>query len=337
MCLISIIVPVYNTPEYKLRRCINSILSQKTTNWECIIVNDGSTDNSEYIWEELSEIDSRVRVIHKKNGGVSSARNAGIEAANGKWITFIDSDDYINSSYITPLVDLARMKPYVDLIVTGYETINGLLDYKKKFEDAIYTDKDSIKQFLIKDARNMSSFNPWMNRIYNRAIIKQHKIRFDEQLSISEDRLFCYQYLVHSSGILTSSKANYLIDVSNIDSLSKKAHSYQYLSYRYSKLSQAIKDIIDFYNLKEKEILPFAIYDWGIYKSAILGAMESNNIIEASKKQCHLYKESFNAALYNSIKHKCYNFIDTKEDRLIFDGHFILLNLYIRLRHFLYR
>lgn len=94
MCEISIIVPVYKVEPY-LRKCVDSILAQTFTNFEVILVDDGSPDNSGKICDEYAIKDSRVRVIHKENGGLSSARNAGIDIARGKYLGFVDSDDYI--------------------------------------------------------------------------------------------------------------------------------------------------------------------------------------------------------------------------------------------------
>ncbi|KAF3371822.1 glycosyl transferase family 2, partial [Enterococcus faecium] len=93
MCEISIIVPVYKVEKY-LRKCVDSILAQTFTDFEVILVDDGSPDNSGKICDEYAEKDNRVRVIHKENGGLSSARNAGIDVARGKYLGFVDSDDY---------------------------------------------------------------------------------------------------------------------------------------------------------------------------------------------------------------------------------------------------
>ncbi|MDT6814838.1 glycosyltransferase, partial [Enterococcus faecium] len=95
MCEISIIVPVYKVEKY-LRKCVDSILAQTFTDFEVILVDDGSPDNSGKICDEYAEKDNRVRVIHKENGGLSSARNAGIDVARGKYLGFVDSDDYID-------------------------------------------------------------------------------------------------------------------------------------------------------------------------------------------------------------------------------------------------
>ena len=94
---ISIIVPVYNVEKY-LKRCIDSILNQSFTDFELILVDDGSTDNSGEIIDEYAIKDERIKVIHKENGGLSSARNVGIEYSKGNYIAFVDSDDYINKN-----------------------------------------------------------------------------------------------------------------------------------------------------------------------------------------------------------------------------------------------
>ncbi|HAQ0795523.1 TPA: glycosyltransferase, partial [Enterococcus faecium] len=95
MCRISIIVPVYNVEKY-LKKCVDSILGQTFTDFELLLIDDGSTDNSGSICDELAKTDNRIKVIHKENGGLSDARNIGIEVAKGDFIGFIDSDDYID-------------------------------------------------------------------------------------------------------------------------------------------------------------------------------------------------------------------------------------------------
>ena len=100
--MISIIVPVYNVQDY-LDRCVKSIVGQTYTDTEIILVDDGSTDNSGNMCDKWAERDQRIKVIHKENGGLSSARNAGIDKANGDYISFIDSDDYIEDSMMQTL------------------------------------------------------------------------------------------------------------------------------------------------------------------------------------------------------------------------------------------
>ena len=122
--LISVIVPVYNVEDY-LEECINSILSQTYTNLEILIVNDGSTDNSLEILQKFSQKDSRISVFTTENGGLSSARNYAIDRANGKYFTFIDSDDYIEENYIEYLMESLIDNEADISIVNSYHMING--------------------------------------------------------------------------------------------------------------------------------------------------------------------------------------------------------------------
>ena len=97
--MISVVVPIYKVKEELLKECIESIMNQSYRDLEIILIDDGSPDNSGKICDDYSKTDKRIKVIHKENGGVSSARNIGIENANGDWITFVDSDDYIEKDF----------------------------------------------------------------------------------------------------------------------------------------------------------------------------------------------------------------------------------------------
>lgn len=116
MVKISIIVPVYNSSRY-LEKCFDSIRDQTYTDFEVIVINDGSTDCSGEICDKYAELDNRFKIIHKENGGVSKARNIGIDNANGEYITFIDSDDWIDVDYLQEFIETAD--PNCDLIVLG--------------------------------------------------------------------------------------------------------------------------------------------------------------------------------------------------------------------------
>jgi len=115
--LVSVIVPVYNVEEY-LGRCVDSILAQTYTNLEVILVDDGAKDSSGAICDEYAARDARVRVIHKENGGLSSARNAGIDAAKGDWLEFVDSDDWIEPDAVESMLTLA-LEHRTELVVAG--------------------------------------------------------------------------------------------------------------------------------------------------------------------------------------------------------------------------
>lgn len=136
---ISVIVPVYNTEKY-LHRCIDSILTQTFTDFELLLINDGSKDNSGAICDEYAAKDSRVRVFHKENGGASSARNVGLENAKGEWVTFVDSDDALQQNALdllyksTSSYDAVIANTKLDEIISGEKWIRLLLDCKTRCE-----------------------------------------------------------------------------------------------------------------------------------------------------------------------------------------------------------
>lgn len=116
---ISVIIPVYNA-EATLRRCVDSVLSQTFTDFECLLINDGSKDKSGEICDEYAARDSRIGVFHKENGGVSSARNVGLDNATGEWIAFVDSDDWAGEKYLESFSEYLD----ADLIISGFQSVN---------------------------------------------------------------------------------------------------------------------------------------------------------------------------------------------------------------------
>lgn len=189
--MLSIIIPTYNSSKYIIR-CINSIISQSTKlEYEIIVVNDGSTDNTE---EVLSNIgDNRVICYHKKNGGVSIARNFGMEKSNGEYLTFIDSDDYISKNYFSTIEHLLGA---YDLICFGYNAING----RKKIEYSYNVDLFKISDlnenfnYLFK----FCFFNPVWNKIYKRDLIKDG---FEINQRLGEDLIFNLNYLRNANTV----------------------------------------------------------------------------------------------------------------------------------------
>ncbi len=128
--LISVIVPVYNVEKY-LVRCINTLVKQTYNNLELILVDDGSTDNCAEICDELEKTDCRIKVYHKKNGGLSDARNYGVEKSNGAYITFVDSDDYVSADYIQRLYSLVKEYDAEIAVANFYKTQKNVFEYRK--------------------------------------------------------------------------------------------------------------------------------------------------------------------------------------------------------------
>ena len=194
---ISIIIPVYNAEKY-LRRCIESVLSQSFTDFELILVDDGSKDSSPQICDEYVSQDTRVRVIHKANGGVSAARNDGLDIAKGEYITFIDSDDWVEREYIQSLYD----KRSLDFVIGNF--INEPSGKKRKINECTFIG-DKLKDYI--KNTYLSNGYPW-GKLFKNKIINNNAIRF-KKIKVYEDLLFCLEYVRHCSSICCMSKAHY--------------------------------------------------------------------------------------------------------------------------------
>lgn len=183
--LVSIVVPVYNVEKY-LSECIDSILAQTYKNFELILIDDGSPDNCPKICDEYAKKDNRIIVIHQKNKGVSNARNAGIKIANGKWIMFVDSDDWIDKDMLEYLLsgDLN-----CDVIVCGIEDYSKRLFKEPNMEYKVYDlckNKDLFEVLKLK----RSEWRVPFAKIYKRQCIEKNCIFFDEVAILGEDQIF---------------------------------------------------------------------------------------------------------------------------------------------------
>ena len=201
---ISIIIPVYKVEDC-LRRCLDSVLGQTFTNWECLLVDDGSPDASGLICDEYGKKDSRFHVFHQPHRGVSAARNKGIDEAKGEYITFCDSDDALEDNFLQTFVDL-HMKFGADLYVTCCYVIDR--DKTFRFLDERKYGKEEIYKFVI-NTRNADLLGlPW-NKMYSAKIIKENGLYFDENHSSYEDEMFVMSYVNNISAAVTSPTITY--------------------------------------------------------------------------------------------------------------------------------
>ena len=180
---ISVIVPVYNS-ESTLRRCVDSVLAQSFTDFECLLINDGSKDRSGAICDEYAASDSRIRVFHKENGGVSSARNVGLDNMRGEWVTFVDSDDWLVFSAFDEInvfgeVDLAVM-PY-------YEYYESSMQCPFRLKAEVLNNRSQLKTFY-SEYITTGLLKCVCGKIYKARILDD--IRFDERIILGEDTLF---------------------------------------------------------------------------------------------------------------------------------------------------
>lgn len=233
---ISIIIPVFNTENF-LNDCIDSVLNQSFTDFEIILINDGSQDRSKEILNEYLKGDSRIRVYHNKNEGVSSARNFGIEKSKGDWICFVDSDDYILKNYLSDLFNSAIGE--IDLVIQGFkrkengkeicfdlgtfELEGDKIDYQELFE--------KIKIF---------DFGFSCSKLYRKEIIVKNKISFPLETSHGEDLVFLLRYLPFARKIKFVPIHNYVYRYNSM-SLAQKFQEPPVYYYQYFFLKNTLK------------------------------------------------------------------------------------------------
>lgn len=235
---VSIIVPVYNAEKY-LHRCVDSILAQTFTDWELLLIDDGSPDRSGEICDGYAMKDARIRVIHKENGGVSSARNVGLDATKGKWVVFVDSDDWCESNYLADFFSL-DFKPYDnDIVLQGRKNeVDGKIVENFVLRDNVYK---NIALAMLDN--NLLTFGAPYCKLYSNGLIKKYDIRFPEEYSYGEDTTFFFRVLSVVSTIITTSKCNYhYVDMVS-ESLSKKNHEYEQLKMYLLDSMNLVKEI----------------------------------------------------------------------------------------------
>ena len=188
--MISIIVPMYNACK-TIERCLRSIMNQSFPDLEIIVIDDGSVDESQTIVKELAQKDDRIRYFRQENGGVSSARNHGIDESTGEYICFVDSDDAVTENYIALLYNSIHEK-HSDVAMCGYSEITD----GKKTERLITAEEERSLQGLLKtDLYVLRSYmcSPGM-KIYRADMIKQSHLRFREDMALAEDQYFNFHY-----------------------------------------------------------------------------------------------------------------------------------------------
>lgn len=200
---ISVIVPVYKT-EGLLDRCVESIVGQTYKNLEIILVDDGSPDNCPAMCDEWAEKDSRIRVIHKENGGVSSARNAALDIATGDYIGFVDSDDWIEPEMYSSLIQkISESGKNIALCSYYAVEISGERYECRCVVDKEVLDKDDYFRFIVLGGDGGYIWN----RLYDADILKE--VRFDEDIWYSEDLLFNFKTAQKSNGAAILDKIEY--------------------------------------------------------------------------------------------------------------------------------
>lgn len=315
---LSVIVPVYNVEKYLLK-CVDSIRKQTFQEFELILVDDGSTDDSGKLCDKLRDIDKRIQVIHKKNGGLSSARNAGLSNASGEYVSFIDSDDFIDEDmYRTMIGALERTKK--DIAVCG--RIVDLWGEREKEEFSLdreteYSCEEAIKEVLLLRDIDVSA----CDKIYRRCLFEN--ITYPEG-KISEDAAIIFQILSGTNGVVHVGKPFYhYIYRKNSISKSKYTHrnydSYmnciktqKYISSNYPSLTKVCK----------------------VYNAQVCGALlqcmlEDKDSIYEYKSDYQEYKKMFNAGYWSMMTTKG---ISTKTKIRLSFVYFEVYNVFLYLK-----
>lgn len=263
---ISIIVPVYNTEKY-LHRCIDSILSQTFRDFELLLINDGSTDSSAIVCDEYLSLDSRIKVFHKENGGVSSARNFGLDRAMGEWITFIDSDDWVSEKYLENLYPVNTAE--VDFVISYAKCFgkNGEIP-QRKYEDRHVNPQEIETLFLKNDFSWQTS--PWA-KLYKKELCND--IRFVEGMHIGEDLMFLYTYIMRCARIYVSGSEYYNYDMSRDNTLTKSVGMVEAEVYVYTKICQMLEEFIEYYGIRNESVLEQIDWIKSYYIGRVLNAV----------------------------------------------------------------
>ncbi|MCB6568171.1 glycosyltransferase family 2 protein [Eubacterium limosum] len=188
----SIVLPVFNS-EKSIKRAIESVLKQKYKNYELLIINDGSTDNSEFIIKNYEVIDKRVKMISIKNSGVSKARNIGLKSAKGCFILFLDSDDFYDENLLQILIELYNQKINLSGLMFLYRINNQKKKVYRSNRKLIEVQINDDHNFIFKIIKN-ESINYCWNKVFKRSIIEENNLKFDTNLSLGEDLIFCLHY-----------------------------------------------------------------------------------------------------------------------------------------------
>lgn len=209
--MITIITPVYNTGAY-LRPCLDSILSQTYIDWQLVLVDDGSTDGSGEVCDEYAA-DSRIEVLHVTNGGAARARNIGIDAARGEWITFIDSDDIVTPAYLADMIGVVTSQ--CDLVISGW----------KKDGCPVRLMPCVVNKGEYITSLKGGNFGYILSKLYRTSMLRDYDVKFDPGVCWAEDSIFFWRVLLFCRQIIVIDSANYTY-VTHGDSSINRLHSF---------------------------------------------------------------------------------------------------------------
>jgi glycosyltransferase involved in cell wall biosynthesis len=297
--LISVIVPVYKVERY-LNECVDSIINQTYKNLEIILVDDGSPDNCPAICDEYAKIDKRIKVIHKQNDGVSSARNAGIDIAKGEYISFVDSDDYVDKEYINVMY-LTAISNNVEYVCCGYKRVYNNTETKINGDSSliIIEKEDYIKQVL--NVQNGYGFCHM--KLIKRTLLDN--IRFNERIEVGEDALFNIQLCFNIKKVAILKKCLYYYRFNSNSVVRKYDDNY---IYKYKLSMDLMDNIIRTYFFNKNEIIK-CLYNYISYHVLLISVnycyhpSNPNNKYRSLVEMCNIpiFNESIKNSTYENL------------------------------------
>lgn len=317
-CKISVVLPVYNGEDFILRS-INSILNQTFTDFELLIIDDGSKDNSGRICDEYAKKDNRIRVFHKQNGGVSSARNMGLDNAQGEWVTFIDSDDWIKPAFLEELI--SHVDERVDVVISYSETVtkNGVTKLDINGEGLV--ENTNFHELFTKYCMTINT-TCWA-KLYRRELIESNRIRFDNRIKMGEDTVFLYTCLLKAKKIFVLNKTDYCYNDTPA-SLSKHIYLINNELACYNQISSIIIELINQKQISDQEALNKLYSIIAYYVVRVLESLYRNKIsfskrmkIIKSLDYSYLDNICYTRVLKFFLKSKQYLFFDIGKRMLI--------------------
>lgn len=299
---VSIIVPIYNVEKY-LDRCMESLLNQTLEDIEIIMVDDGSPDNCPKMCDEYAKKDARIKVVHKKNGGLADARNAGLDVATGKYVAFVDSDDFVKTEMYEQLYDQAE-KAKADTIYCGfykYWSADNVKEFKNVQKTTIFEGNAVTKLAIDFVSSPVNEKKDWKyemsvwHSIYSNDIIKKHHIRFrSEREILSEDIVFQELYLPHAKKVVYLSEPYYYYCFNNGGSLT---HA-KYDSSKYTRMISLYHCLCDLTRDRDPKCLRAQRFLIAYMRANVMGLIESHYSYRQTKEYL---KELCNKEIWGHI------------------------------------
>lgn len=237
---ISIIIPIYNSDRF-LKECLDSVQAQDFEDWECLLIDDGSIDNSGVICDFYAKQDSRFKVFHIENSGVSAARNLGINYASGRYITFIDSDDTVDKTYLSTFYKATTLSE-AELIVCGIKYVRAFGASINSLANGLVVIGEKDADRFVQLNRKFLIYGP-VNKLYKASIIKNNRINFPSGIQYGEDLVFNFEYLEYVTSIWVIDSPGYNYRILSGGSLSTSAQSRNFnINYGQWKIIRAFFD-----------------------------------------------------------------------------------------------